>query len=259
MLKLLVYTKSFMGIDDYLFVATRLHHVFGVSVHFLHRYKTDEQTVEMPINLNSRYIKQAPEDMNISEHRISKANRDIVRCYAEGIKAEMMITQIARYPEDGNTNIQILYQTAKELGLPVLLLKKGFEKLNPKHVLLIANAEYFGKGVQINALKKFVDSQKGKIHLLHILQKKEMEDIATEQMKFFAKEHHIYPASFHLINHKNLEKSLTKLCQEMPIDLICIRTHGNQNMGKLFLEHSDINFLLNSKIPLLTFHLKHYD
>lgn len=244
-----------MRIDDYLSVATRLHHVFGVSVHFLHRYKTDEQTVEMAINLNGGYIKHVPKDMKISEHRIRKINKDIVRSYAEGIRAEMMITQV----EGGNTNIQILYQTAKELGLPVLLLKKGSEKLNPKHVLLIADAEYFGKGVQINALKKFVDSQKGKIHLLHILQKKEMDDIATEQMKFFAKEHHIYPASFHLINHKNIEKSLTKLCHEIPIDLICIRMHGNQNMGKLFLEHSDINFLLNSKIPLLTFHLKHYD
>lgn len=255
MISIMIYSPSFGHHDNILQMGAKLNQLFGARLHFL-------QQAEEP-NTRGHHLLADQGDtglsgLKINEHRVTKVTGDIARSYIKAVDTDLVILQLG---EDGFSarHVQAISQMAEDLSLPVLLLKNDFNITKLHHVLLILDAEYFGRGLQISKLRQLFESQNTKIHLLHVMQKRESEDIAKEQLRFFAKTYGITHEHVHVALAKESEAVILKICRESSIDLLCIRTNGGKSKGKPMVKDMDLNFLLETKTPILTFHLKHYD
>lgn len=147
---------------------------------------------------------------------------------------------------------------ARHLRVPVLTIRPGTPMLDLKNILLVADFELFGKGIQIGTIKKLAKAFDSTIHLLQILTEDE-EKYANEiiaQMKFFAEEHQLEKYETHLYRDRKVADGVRNFNREAEMDLVCIRTHGRKGINHL-LFGSIAERLVNHCIkPLLTFQLE---
>ena len=147
---------------------------------------------------------------------------------------------------------------ARYLQVPVLTIRPGTPMLELKNILLVADFELFGKGVQIETIKKLAKAFDSTIHLLQILtieEEKHSEQIKA-QMKFFAEEHRLEKYEIHLYRDHKVADGVRNFNREAEMDLVCIRTNGRKGINHI-LFGSIAERLVNHCIkPLLTFQLK---
>lgn len=147
---------------------------------------------------------------------------------------------------------------ARYSQVPVLTIRPGTPMLDLKNILLVADFELFGKGVQIGTIKKIASAFDSTIHLLQILtveDEKHSEQIKA-QMKFFAEEHQLEKYETHLYRDHKVADGVRNFNREAEMDLVCIRTNGRKGINHL-LFGSIAERLVNHCIkPLLTFQLK---
>lgn len=147
---------------------------------------------------------------------------------------------------------------ARYLQVPVLTIRPGTPMLDLKNILLVADFEQFGKGIQIETIKKLAKAFDSTIHLLQILTEGEEKyaDEIKAQMKFFAEEHQLEKYETHLYRDHRVADGVRNFNREAEMDLVCIRTNGRKGINHL-LFGSIAERLVNHCIkPLLTFQLK---
>lgn len=147
---------------------------------------------------------------------------------------------------------------ARYLQVPVLTIRPGTPMLDLKNILLVADFELFGKGVQIETIKKLAKAFDSTIHLLQILTEGEEKyaDEIEAQMKFFAEEHQLEKYETHLYRDRKVADGIRNFNREAEMDLVCIRTNARKGINHL-LFGSIAERLVNHCIkPLLTFQLK---
>jgi nucleotide-binding universal stress UspA family protein len=147
---------------------------------------------------------------------------------------------------------------ARYLQVPVLTIRPGTPMLDLKNILLVADFELFGKGVQIETIKKLAKAFDSTIHLLQILTEGEEKyaDEIEAQMKFFAEEHQLEKYETHLYRDRKVADGIRNFNREAEMDLVCIRTNARKGRNHL-LFGSIAERLVNHCIkPLLTFQLK---
>ena len=147
---------------------------------------------------------------------------------------------------------------ARYLQVPVLTIRTGTPMLDLKNILLVADFELFGKGVQIETIKKLAKAFDSTIHLLQILTEGEEKyaDEIEAQMKFFAEEHQLEKYETHLYRDRKVADGIRNFNREAEMDLVCIRTNARKGRNHL-LFGSIAERLVNHCIkPLLTFQLK---
>ena len=147
---------------------------------------------------------------------------------------------------------------ARYLQVPVLTIRPGTPMLDLKNILLVADFEQFGKGIQIETIKKLAKAFDSTIHLLQILTEGEEKyaDEIEAQMKFFAEEHQLEKYETHLYRDRKVADGVRNFNREAEMDLVCIRTNARKGINHL-LFGSIAERLVNHCIkPLLTFQLK---
>lgn len=147
---------------------------------------------------------------------------------------------------------------ARHLQVPVLTLRPGTPMLELKNILLVADFELFGKGIQIETIKKLARGFDSTIHLLQILMEgaEKYADEIKAQMDFFAIEHQLEKYETHLYRDSKVTDGVKNFNREAEMDLVCIRTNGRKGINHL-LFGSIAERLVNHCIkPLLTFQLK---
>jgi nucleotide-binding universal stress UspA family protein len=190
--------------------------------------------------------------------KIGLLTNEIRRCTDE-LKTDLVI--IGTHGRDGwmeKLSGSEAQHVARYLQVPVISIRPGTPVLPLKNILLVADFEMFGKGVQINMIKQLAKAFDSTIHLLQIL--KEVDepytDVIQAQMKFFAEEHQFTKFETHLQRDKKVTHGVKNFNQEHEMDLVCIRTHGRKGISH-FLFGSIAERLVNHCLkPLLTFHLK---
>ncbi len=146
----------------------------------------------------------------------------------------------------------------RHLQIPVLTIRPGTPMLELKNILLVADFELFGKGVQIGSIKKLARAFDSTIHLLQILtvEDEKHSDQIKAQMKFFAEEHQLEKYETHLYRDHKVANGVRNFNREAEMDLVCIRTNGRKGINHL-LFGSIAERLVNHCIkPLLTFQLQ---
>ncbi|MBC8054321.1 MAG: universal stress protein [Sphingobacteriaceae bacterium] len=147
---------------------------------------------------------------------------------------------------------------ARQVQIPVLTIRPGTPMLELKNILLVADFELFGKGVQIGTIKKLANAFDSTIHLLQILtiEEEKSSDQVKAQMNFFAEEHQLEKYEIHLYRDHKVAEGVRNFNREAEMDLVCIRTNGRRGINQL-LFGSIAERLVNHCIkPLLTFQLK---
>ncbi|MHB1177687.1 MAG: universal stress protein [Daejeonella sp.] len=144
------------------------------------------------------------------------------------------------------------------LDVPVITLKSTTSINNLKNILLVADFEYFGKGIQINLIKEIGEAFGSTIHLLQIL--KEGDEAYTDQiesqMKFFADEHQLEQFEIHLHRDHKVTDGVRDFNRESEMDLVCIRTNGRKGLNHLLFGSIAERLVNHCQKPLLTFKLR---
>ena len=103
-----------------------------------------------------------------------------------------------------------------------------------KNILLITDFEYFGKGVQINLVKRIAEAFNSTIHLLQIIKESDERyiDLIEAQMKFFAEEHGIEKyagvisqniAQAFYLSDLIMQESSLELLSPVTMNIVCYR------------------------------------
>ncbi|SDK91519.1 Nucleotide-binding universal stress protein, UspA family [Pedobacter sp. ok626] len=150
-------------------------------------------------------------------------------------------------------------QLVRHLAVPVISLKLNTplsQTLND--ILLVADYEQPGKGIQLNLIKTIAEVFSSTIHLLQILKDDDENriDVIKAQMEFFAKMHTLKKYELHLYRDNDVIHGVQNFNKEAAMDLICIRTHGRKGIAHLLLGSIAERLVNNCKKPVLTFHLK---
>lgn len=150
-------------------------------------------------------------------------------------------------------------QLVRHLGVPVISIKAN-TYLNQQfsNILLVADYEYFGKGIQINLIKTIAEAFSSTIHLLQILREDDENqlDVIEAQMEFFANMHQLTNYQTHLYRDLEITQGIRNFNKEAEMDLVCIRTHGRKGFSHLIYGSIAERLINNCKKPVLTFHLK---
>ncbi len=119
---------------------------------------------------------------------------------------------------------------ARFLQVPVITLRPYTSIFDLKNILFVADFEMFGKGIQINLIKKIAHAFGSTIHLLQILKPEDVPylDEIEEQMKFFAREHELERYEMHVYRDDHVASGVRNFNKESEMDLVCIRSHGRK-------------------------------
>lgn len=177
------------------------------------------------------------------------------------LTADLIIWGIRESPQLSENNFHPeVCNAAENLKIPVLILPPGGSVSGLKNILLVADFEFFGKGIQIQTIKTLAQAFDGTIHLLQIINdndEKHIDEILA-QMKFFADEYCLEKYEVHIHNNNTAACGSYNFEKEAEIDLVCIRTSGRKDAGALFYGNIAGNLLRNDLKPLLLFKLKRH-
>ncbi|MEB0260719.1 universal stress protein [Mucilaginibacter sp. 10I4] len=216
---------------------------------------------------NNRNLSGLPTDEENRKYQIHVRSGDSLsatRNIACEIYADMIIMATNDHNDyDQATADKGLNYLISELEIPVLSLRSGYRLKPIEHILLVADFDFFGKGIQIGLIKMIATAFDSTIHLLQMVNKNDQQhlDLITAQIKFFAEEHQlekyeiiIYPASWdkvtEYIHFHNWDTQM---------GLICIRKDRRKNFNDLLFGRIAKRLVDEYAKPLLTFKLKHYD
>ena len=139
-------------------------------------------------------------------------------------------------------------------NIPVLVIKKGAEKLKIKNLVFASSFKNHKK----ETFEKFLDFTnkfKSNIHLLKINTPHKFEDTKSskEKIKNFIKEYNIPKASINVYNDSSVEKGILNFSSEIDADIIALATHPRSGLSHIF--NGSITKHLSKKIgrPMLTF------
>ncbi|MES2873825.1 MAG: universal stress protein [Bacteroidota bacterium] len=146
----------------------------------------------------------------------------------------------------------------RHLDVPVITLRSATSITDLENILLVADFEYFGKGIQIDLIRQIAEAFGSTIHLLQIL-KEEDEAYADQieaQMKFFAEEHQLKYFKIHLYRDHKVTDGVKNFNRESEMDLVCIRTNGRKGLSHLLFGSIAERLVNHCQKPLFTFKLR---
>ncbi|MBD3749305.1 MAG: universal stress protein [Sphingobacteriales bacterium] len=249
---------------------------FEVKLHLLHVIETndlvlsDDSEFSDEVDLTAfhkeietskiNFKKLKDTGIDFEEHLTIGSRNDEIRKFGIVLKADLVILGT----DDHHNFLEKLnrsktYELFKHLGIPVISVKTNtIHNQQLSNILLIADYEYFGKGIQMNLVKAISEAFSSNIHLLQILREEDQNklDEIEAQMKFFATMHQFEKYQLHLFSDSDLAKGIKIDDKEIEIDLICVRTHRKKEVSH-FLYGNIAERLINvGSKPILTFHLK---
>lgn len=269
-LNILIPTDLSRESEHALVMAVKLSEKLPVKIHLLHVIQAHElsrqnhgvkveETIE-PGSETTEYFRNLRETVeNFEFHIKSGSIAGQIQLTAAEIQADLVIAGTAvnnnfikTLPAADPFSLSAFYQA------PILRIREQATDITLKNILLIADFEYFGKGMQINNIKRVAEAFNGTIHLTQIIKPSDERyiDQIEAQMKFFASEHQFERFEIHLYREGSANIQTLNYLAEM--DLFCIRTDEGKGIETL-LYGSLADRLINlSGKPLLTFKLKRF-
>jgi nucleotide-binding universal stress UspA family protein len=186
-----------------------------------------------------------------------------IRNVAKEIGADLIVTALNGHLAYSNTALgEEINRLIAELEIPVLSLKNGYSIKPISHILLIADYDFFGYGIQIGLIKIIAKTFGSTIHLLQLVDQAGQQhlDMAAAQMKFFADEHDFenYDISVYPPSWDKVAEHIHFHDWDAQMDLICVRMNGRTNFEDLFFGKLAVRMIDEQCKPLLTFKLKHH-
>lgn len=255
--------------EQALLMADKLSEKLPVKIHLLHVIEVGKSSegsihnLSESINLAGAHFKSLQNTgKNIEFHIKTGLLTDQIHLAASEIEADLVIMGTKASDDFTKFRSGLEAQRVTQNKVPVIELRPGTDnrKLTLKNILLIADFDYFGKGLQINLVKTIAEAFNGTIHLLHILKESDERyiDLIEAQMKFFAEEHHFERFEIHVYRDYQVSGSVKNFSKEAEMDMVCIRTQGRKGIGHLLFGNIAERLVNHSRIPILSFRLKQY-
>lgn len=246
-----------------------------VTIHLLHVIETDISVLTDQPELSETLDVKEFEKQKEHARKEFESLRTLGLKFNSYVHLGLLTDQINKTAEELNADMVIMgthgasgfmekisgseaQHVARYLTIPVLTVRPGTLVNDIKNILLVADFELFGKGVQINMIKTIAEAFGSTIHLLQILHEGEEKyaDQITQQMNFFAQQYGLSNYEVHIYRDQKVASGVRNFNREAEMDLVCIRTHGRKGISHL-LFGSIAERLVNHCIkPLLTFQLK---
>lgn len=249
---------------------------FDVKLHLLHVIEANDLVLqddpELSEGVDLSFYHQEIETSKVSFKKLKNAGIDFEEHVALGLltseikkssiflKADLVIIGINEHHNFlDKLSSSEAQQLVRHLGVPIISVKANtYLNLQLSNILLVADYEYFGKGIQIKLIKTIAEAFSSTIHLLQILSEDDENklDVIEAQMEFFASMHQLTNYQIHL--HRDLEvtQGIRSFNKEMEMDLVCIRTHGRKGFSHFIYGSIAERLINNCKKPVLTFHLQ---
>lgn len=256
-------------------MAEMLSQKMDVNIHLLHVIETndsilgDHPELSEAVDLTSFYENQK-QTSEYFEHLKASG-----KSYETHLRVGLLTNQIREATRDLAIDLVIMsthgadglmerisgseaQHIARYLQVPVITLRSNTSIFDLKNILFVADFEMFGKGIQIDLIKKIAHAFDSTIHLLQILKKEDEPylDEIEEQMKFFAREHELERYEIHVYKDNHVASGIKNFNQEADMDLVCIRTHGRRGISHLWFGSIAERLVNHCLKPLFTFHLK---
>ncbi len=250
--------------EQALLMADKLSEKLPLKIHLLHVIEGDNHNLSEAVDLaGSHFNSLQKTGKNIEFHIKTGLLTDQIHLAAYEIEADLVIMG-TKTSDDFTEFISgwEAQQLSENYKVPVIKLRPGTDNMNLKltNILLITDFEYFGKGRQINLIKRIVEAFNGTIHLLQILKESDERyiDLIEAQMNFFAKEHHFERFEIHLYRDYQVAGSIQNFNKEAEMDMVCIRTQDSKGIGHLLFGSIAEGLIIHTQKPVLTFRLKRY-
>lgn len=249
---------------------------FEVELHLLHVIEANDMVLHDDIELSEgvdlSFYHQEIETSKINFKKLKDAGID----FAEHVSLGLLTSEIKKSSIFLKADLVILginehhnfldklssseaQQLVRHLGVPVISVKVNtFLNQQLSNILLVADYEYFGKGIQISLIKTIAEAFSSTIHLLQILREDDENqlDVIEAQMEFFASMHQLKNYQIHLYRDLEITQGIRNFNKETEMDLVCIRTHGRKGFSHFIYGSIAERLINNCKKPVLTFHLK---
>ncbi|HEY0899653.1 MAG TPA: universal stress protein [Sphingobacteriaceae bacterium] len=252
-------------------MAEILAHKVPVNIHMLHVIEANDATPEFSETTDPKELEQKKERARFSFDALKASGKT----FESHIKVGLLTDQINHTASEQEADLVIMgthgsegfmekisgseaQHVARYLKVPVITIRPGTPLMGLKNILLVADFERFGKGVQIDTIKTLAEAFDSTIHLLQIIKEEDEKyaPVTEAQMEFFAREHQLPKYEIHLYRDRKVADGVRNFNREAEMDLVCIRTHGRKGIEHL-LFGSIAERLVNHCIkPLLTFQLK---
>lgn len=240
-----------------------------VQLHLLHVVEANDQDISEGINLEELIVKESQALMNFNSLKESGEN------FQFQIKRGLLIDEINLAAAELSADLIIMgtngadgfmekisgseaQHVARYLTIPVLTLRPHTPITELKNILLVADFEHFGNGIQMSMLKMIAEAFGSTIHLLQILKENDEKyaDQIEAQMNFFAREHVLNKFEIHLYRDHHVVEGVRNFNKEAEMDLVCVRTHGRKGINHILFGSIAERLVNRCMKPLLTFKLK---
>lgn len=267
---------DFSAVSERAFLMTdKLSQKFAVNIHLLHVIEANDSLIagdpnsSEAVDITAFHKKEEEAQKNFNSLRNTGNN------FEPHIKTGLLIDQIRLASIEFEADLVIMgtkgsdgfmekisgseaQHIVRYLEMPVITLRPGTPVTELKNILLAADFEHFGKGIQINLIKNIAEAFGSTIHLLQILKEDDERyaDQIQAQMKFFAEEHHLGHYEIHLYRDRHVTTGVKNFNKEAEMDLVCVRTHGRKGISHILFGSIAERLVNHCLKPLLTFHLK---
>lgn len=138
--------------------------------------------------------------------------------------------------------------------IPVLVVKKDFEKFKLKNIVFASNFKNEDKKLVFKKILDFASVFDCKIHLLYVTTQSNFESTfdATKKIKEFIKDFTLPKHTITIYNDISVEKGILNFSREINADLIALSTHGRSGLSHLFSASVTKNLTKNALKPMLT-------
>lgn len=186
--------------------------------------------------------------------RFQNPYEGIIAC-AEKIEAELIIMGsrgLSDFEEiliGSNTE-----KVVRKSTIPVLVVKKDFEKFKLKKIVFASNFKNEDKKEVLKKLLEFAAIFESKIHFLKVITPSNFESTfeVTKKINDFINEFVLPKHHITIYNDFSVEKGILNFSREINADLIALSTHGRSGLSHLFSASVTKNLSKNALKPMLT-------
>ncbi len=266
---------SSCSMDAFLY-AKNLANTLGYSLKVIHVYSGNLSALEVDIlQPNKSTIESLEEyldffvsptpDTDASIATLSKIETEVI----SDINISSTLLNLAEDPEiamivmgtSGSKNIidkmlgSISSTLAQKANCPVILIREGLKYKDFKNVLYASNYESANEEL-IQEVIDFGNTFRATMHFVHVDENDNYETVEdTIFYKLFEKGDPAF--SFNMVNIKNkpVLEGLTQYAEENQVDLIVLVNRHRSHLDNLFQLSLTKKMALNTKFPLMVFHL----
>jgi len=220
------------------------------------------------VSLDEIYSNNSKKGLKRLEKRISKEFKNPKHQFEKLSVFNFLIDEINQQIEDKNIDLVIMgtkgatgaqeilfgtqtIHTIKKSKCPVLAIPSDSEFKSLKNILLPSDLSIGFKENQLEILKNIANLTHSTIHILHIMQAAELNDLQKEGKKVLSNYFKNNSIKFHFLGDRDIQQAINEFQNEHDIDMLSMINNKHSFFENLFFKPVVHKIGFHVKIPFL--------